>query len=140
MQITVAWLRWILSARDTQTSTCFDYGKIRKLTAKSDFLKCLYQEKGRSGEKVSVRYERTEINTVIVDGAAVVQVNVPETAKTFGEYSKVEIGDKVRSLLACAHQLGIVFNIYEKGYRKKETREGRGKKDGVRLVSKGKTH
>ena len=32
--------------------TLSDYGKIRKPTAKSDFLKRMYQEKGRSGDEV----------------------------------------------------------------------------------------
>ena len=39
------------------SSVMSDYGKIQTPTAKSDFMKCLYQEKGLSGEKVSVRYE-----------------------------------------------------------------------------------
>ena len=67
----------------------------------------------------------------VVDNAAVVQVNAAKTAKTFGEYSKVEIGDKVHSLLTCMQQLYIVLDVYQKGSRKKETREGRGKKDSV---------
>ena len=60
-------------------------------------------------------------------------MNVPKTAKTFGEYSKVEIGDKVRSFLACVQQRDIVFDVYQKGSRKRETRGRRGKKDVVRL-------
>ena len=67
----------------------------------------------------------------VVDNAAVVQVNAAKTAKTFGEYSKVEIGDKVHSLLTCMQQLYIVLDVYQKGSRKKETWEGRGKKDSV---------
>ena len=49
-----------------------DYGKIWKPTTKSDFLKCLYQEKGPSGEKVSVRYERPKVDVIVADGAAMV--------------------------------------------------------------------
>ena len=111
-----------------------DYGKIRKPTAKSHFLKCLYQENGPSGEKVSLKYERPEVDATAVDGPAMVQMNAPKKMKKFGEYSKVEIGDKVHSLLACVQQLDI--NVYEKGSRKRETREGRGKKDRVRLSIK----
>ena len=91
MKITVSWLRWIIS----------DYGKIQKSTVKLDFLKCLYQEKGSSGEKVSVWCERPEVDATVVDGAAMMQMNSLKTVKTFGGYSKVEIGDKVHSLLAC---------------------------------------
>ena len=76
-----------------------------------------------------MRYERPEVNETVVDGAAM----------TFGEFSKVELGDKVSSLLACAQQLGMVFNVYQKGFHKRETREGRDKKDGVRLSIKENT-
>ena len=38
-----------------------DYEKIRKPTVKSDFLKHLHQENGPSGERVSVRCERSEV-------------------------------------------------------------------------------
>ena len=65
----------------------------------------------------------------VVDNAAMVQVNAPKTAKTLGEYSKEEIGDRVHSLLTCVQQLCIVLDVYQKGSRKKETREGCGKKD-----------
>ena len=37
----------------------------------------------------------------------------------------------MHSLLTCVQQLYIVFDVYQKGSRKKETREGRGKKDSV---------
>ena len=116
------------------SSALSEHGKIRKPTAKSDFLKCLYQENGPSGEKVSVKYERPEVDVTAVDGATMVQMNAPKKTKKCGEYSKVEIGDKVHSLLACVQQLDI--NVYEKGSRKRETREGRGKKDRVRLSIK----
>ena len=96
----------------------------------------MYQEKGPSGEKVSVRYERPEVDETVVDGAAMVQVNAPKTAKTFGEYGKVEIGDKVHSLLSCVEQLVTGFDIYQKGSRKRQIRERRGKNDGVRLSIK----
>ena len=49
-----------------------DYEKIWKPTAKSDFLKHLYQEKGPSGEKVSVRYEWSEVDATVVDSATIV--------------------------------------------------------------------
>ena len=113
----------------------------RKPTAKSDFLRCLYQEKGPSGKKVSVRYERPEVDATVVDSAAMVQIIAPKTAKTFREYSKVEVGDKVGSLLACVQQLDIVYqlDVYQKGSHKRETREGRGKTGGVMLSIKKNT-
>ena len=75
----------------------------------------------------------------VLDGAAMVQMNVPKTAKKFGEYNKVEIGDKARSFLVCVQQLIIVLDIYQRRSRKRVTREGCGKKDGVRLSFKGNT-
>ena len=60
----------------------------------------------------------------------------PKTVKTFGEYGKVETGDKAHSLLSCVQQLGTVFDFYQKGSRKRQMWEGRSKKDGVRLSIK----
>ena len=45
--------------------------------------------------------ERPEVDATVVDGVAMMQMNSLKTVKTFGGYSKVEIGDKVHSLLAC---------------------------------------
>ena len=50
----------------------------------------------------------------------------------------IEIGDKVRSLLACVQQLDKMFDVYQKGYCIRETQERRGK-DGVRLSIKKNT-
>ena len=95
--------------------------------------------KGPSGEKVSVRYEQPEVDATVVDGAAMVQMNAPKTMKTFAGYSKVEIGDKVHFLPVCEQQLDIVFDVYQKQSRKRETWEGFDRKDGVRLSIKKKT-
>ena len=86
-----------------------------------------------------MKYEQPEVNATVVDGAEMVQVNVPDTAMTFGKYSKVEIGDKVSFLLACVQQLDIVFDVYQNGCCKRETPEGRGKGDGMRLSIKENT-
>ena len=88
-----------------------------------------------SGEKVLLRYEQPQIDVNVVDGAGMVQMNAPKTVTTFREYNKVEIGDKVNSLIACGQQL----DVYEKGSCKTETWEGRGKKDGVRTSIKENT-
>ena len=63
----------------------------------------------------------------VVDGAEMVQRNAFKTAKTFREYSKVKVGDKVHSFLDCVHQLDIVFDVYQKRSRKKR-KVGRGQK------------
>ena len=66
-------------------------------------------------------------------------MNAPKTAKTFAEYSKVKIGGKECSLLACVQDLDIMFDVCQKGSDKRVTREGQGKKDGVRLSIKENT-
>ena len=86
-----------------------------------------------------MKYEQPEVNATVVDGAEMVQVNAPDTAMTFGKYSKVEIGDKVSFLLACVQQLNIVFDVYQNGCCKREAPEGRGKGDGMRLSIKENT-
>ena len=88
-----------------------------------------------SGEKVLLRHEQPQIDVNVVDGAGMVQMNAPKTVTTFREYNKVEIGDKVNSLIACGQQL----DVYEKGSCKTETWEGYGKKDGVRTSIKENT-
>ena len=108
------WFRWLISAWQRQIFPSSDYGKIRNPTAKSDFLKILCQEKGLSCETVSVKYEQPEVNATVVDGAAMVQVNAPDTAMTFGKYSKVEIGDKVSSFSSlCATTWHSVWCLSE---------------------------
>ena len=89
-----------------------------------------------SGEKVLLRYEQPQIDVNVVDGAGMVQMNAPKTVTTFREYNKVEIGDKVNSLIAYGQQL----DVYEKGSCKTETWEGHGKKDSVRTSIKGNTN
>ena len=86
-----------------------------------------------------MRYEQPVDDATVADGAATVQINATKTANTFGEYSTLETGDKVQSLLSCVQQLDIVFDVYQRGSRKKEMRERRGKKDGVRLSIKENT-
>ena len=98
-------------------------GLIPKPTVKSCFLKCLHQEKRLSGEKASVRYEHLQVNPTVVHGLAMVQIIEPKTVNTFREYSKVEIGEKLRSLIASVKQLDILLDVNQKGSRKRETQE-----------------
>ena len=86
-----------------------------------------------------MRYELPEVNATVVDSVAMVQMNAPKTTKTSGEYSKVELGDKVHFLITCVQQLDIVFDVYLKGSCKRGTWEGHGKKDSVKLSIKENT-
>ena len=93
--------------------------KSAKLTAKSDFLEYLYQE------KVSMKNYQwvwpTRGRRTVVDSAAIVQMNALKIETTFGEYSTVEIGDKVRFLPACVQQLDKMFDVYQKISKGAET-------------------
>ena len=91
------------------SSALSEHGKIRKPTAKSDFLKCLYQENGPSGEKVSVKYERPEVDVTAVDGATMVQMNAPKKTKKCGEYSKVKLETKCTLCSLVCNNLTLMF-------------------------------
>ena len=86
-----------------------------------------------------MRYERPEVDATVVAGVEMVQMNTSKTAKTFWEYSKVKIGNKVHCFLACVQQLDMVFDVYQRGSCKWETWEGHGKKDAVRFSIKENT-
>ena len=58
-----------------------------------------------------MRYQQLEVNLNVVDGTAMVQMNVPKTATMFREDYEVEIGDKV-------------FDVYQKWSWKRETQKG----------------
>ena len=105
-----------------------DLGKIRKTPSKSDFLDCLPPEC-----KLSNEYSRPAVDAIIVDGPGVVQKNPPRKSTTFGDYCRNEIGEKFRALAGQVKRVDVVFDVYRKDSRKRETREGRGKKKGVRI-------
>ena len=113
-------------------SALSECGNIRKPTAKADFLKCLSTE----SDKEQTPMERNEppmVDAYIVDGAALVQMNAPKLAKTYGEYAETEVCNKVKALANKCERVDIVFDIYKNCSRKRETCEGRGKNDGVRV-------
>ena len=60
-----------------------EYGKLRKCAAKSDFLRCLE-------DLVAPCHEPPNVDMMIIDGAAFVNINQPKVSKTFGEYCNVE--------------------------------------------------
>ena len=64
-----------------------------------------------------------------------VQAN-PRTSKIFGEYCGIEISEKVERIVNTVERVDIVFDVYRKASRKGETREGRGKNEGVRISIK----
>ena len=113
-----------------------EYGKIRKPTAKSDFLKCLPTIEGTTDQASVVRHDAPLVDACIVDGPALVQMNAPKLARTYGEYCEFELGNKVKSIANGEKRIDIVFDVYKSNSRKRETRESRGKGEGVRILIK----
>ena len=96
-----------------------EYGKLRKCSAKSDFLKCLE-------DLAEPCYEHPSVDMMVIDGAAFVNINQPKSSKTFGEYCDVEIKKKVEILANKVQRLDLVFDTYIPNSIKSETRESRG--------------
>lgn len=104
--------------------TLSDYRKLQKPTAKSDFIKCLSQEKNQShNNAVSVGYKWPYLDTILIVSAKMVQANAPNLAKIYKVYSKTEIEDKT-------------VYVFQNGSQKRETCEDCGKNDPVRLPIK----
>ena len=64
-----------------------EYGRIRKPTMKSDFVKCLptIQEAIETAESGIDKYTAPNVDAIIVDGPTLVQMNTPKVSSTFGE-------------------------------------------------------
>ena len=70
-----------------------EYGKLRTFSAKSDFLQCL-------NDIVKPSLWPRNVEVKIIDAAAFVNINKPETLETFGQYCSEEIPWKVYNSLA----------------------------------------
>lgn len=100
-----------------------EYGRLRKCTAKSDFLKCL--------EELHISsLEPPEVEAKIIDGAAFVNIHTPKSSRTFGDYCSVEVMERVGRLSQDVARLDFVFDTYKSDI-KGEARENRGK--GIRI-------
>ena len=99
-------------------------GQIRSCT-KSDLLQCLEEHSGIHNNKV---VHCPQVDTVVIDGAAMVHSVKPDKSKTFEGYMK----DTVISYLTKqpGTRLDIVWDVYKETSLKQSTREKRGK--GVR--------
>ena len=94
-------------------------GKFR-LGSKADLLDCLDLESKQSANTPIV-------NAKIFDGAAVVQMLNPGTAKTFQEYADTVFIPYLSNHLATAQSVDIVWDVYIKDSLKDSTREKRGR-------------
>lgn len=97
-------------------------GKLRSGT-KADLLSCLELMDGDPSHSPSV-------NTTIFDGAAIVQMLSPGTAKSFQDYADEVFSPYILSQLRTADRVDIVWDVYLHDSLKATTRERRGK--GVR--------
>ena len=60
-------------------------------------------------------------------------MNSPRLAQIYGKYCKLEQGKKVEVISSMVQCTDIVPDVYEKGSRKNQTREQRGKEKAVRI-------
>ena len=94
-------------------------GKLR-LGTKADLLHCLDLE-----EKQSVNAPIVDVK--LFDGAAIVQMLKPGTAKTFQEYADMVFVSYMSTQLATAQRVDIVWDVYIPDSLKSTTRQKRGK-------------
>ena len=99
-----------------------DRGKLR-LGKKSDIIHCLEDEV--DSEDMNPLSE-----VVVLDGAAIVNMLKPGSARTFQDYAKDVFLPYVKSQVDKAQRVDIVWDDYREGTLKAQTREKRGK--GVR--------
>ena len=97
-------------------------GKIRP-SAKSDLLHCI-----ELCEKQLL--QAPNVDAIILDGAAVVHMLHPGTARAFQDYADTVFGSYILSQLQNADRVDIVWDVYMEDSLKATTREKRGK--GVR--------
>ena len=94
-------------------------GRLRTGT-KSDLLQCFK-------EMIPPSTEAPNVTCIILDGAAIVQMLNPGTAKTFGEYAKDVFIPFVLSQYKSATRLDLMWDRYLPGSLENMTREWRGK-------------
>lgn len=97
-------------------------GKLR-LGTKADLLRCIESKESQS-ESIPV------VNAKFLDGAAIVQMLNPGTAKTFQDYADTVFTPYVSSQLETAERVDVVWDVYIPDSLKNTTRQKRG--NGVR--------
>ena len=88
--------------------------------AKSDLLQCL--------EKLAAAVDAVDISSAayIIDGAAVVQMLKPGSARTFSEYAETVFGPFVQAHLSQVKRLDVVWDRYDSNSLKATARGHRG--------------
>ncbi|KAK3097011.1 hypothetical protein FSP39_005574 [Pinctada imbricata] len=95
------------------------YGSLRT-GSKSDLIQCL-----ESG--LRVQEEPSNIDMLLIDGAALVNMLLPRGAKTFLEYAETVFIPYIISQLSRVQRIDIIWDVYESNSLKHSTRVRRGK-------------
>eukprot|EP00112_Aurelia_sp_Birch-Aquarium-sp1_P002124 Seg1231.3 transcript_id=Seg1231.3/GoldUCD/mRNA.D3Y31 product="hypothetical protein" protein_id=Seg1231.3/GoldUCD/D3Y31 len=104
-------------------------GSIRS-GAKCDLMECLQNEVVQQPEESSVQLEGPKVDSVIIDGAALINMLRPGAAKTFEEYANNFFRPHLQAQLRNRKRIDLVWDVYFEDSLKKATRLKRGK--GVR--------
>ena len=104
----------------------FSHGNGLRSGTKSDLLQC-FEVFGASQQQQKLT---PEVDAILLDGAAVVQMLNPDTATTFQDYADSVFGRFVSSQIAKASRVDVVWDAYLPGSLKATIRKKRGK--GVR--------
>ena len=93
-----------------------EYGQLRATTSKADVLTCLsvIQEP---------QYEKPAVDACVVDGPVIVNQIPPKPPQTYGDYCSLELAGKFLQMAKYVKRLDVVFDVYHKIRRKRNTRD-----------------
>ena len=75
---------------------------------------------------INITYEEPNTDTVIIDGAALVNAKPPGAAKTFDDYASEVIVPHIKTYADRYFRVDVVFDVYLENSLKAETRQKRG--------------
>ena len=92
-----------------------EYGQ-RATTSKADILTCLsvIQEP---------QYEKPAVYACVVDGPVIVNQISPKSSQTYGDYCSLALAGKFLQMAKYVKRLDVVFDVYHKITRKRNTRD-----------------
>lgn len=79
-----------------------------------------------------------DTDTIIIDGAALVNSLPPRSSKTFEEYAMLDVLPRIQAYSTKYKRTDIVFDVYRPSSLKAETRSKRGRGVRRRVTGKGK--
>ena len=86
------------------------------------------------GNKIEIQYDPPDVTAYLIDDTALEHSLKPMQSKTYGEYCNNELNRKILKKALYASRVDIVFDVYVKETRKRQTRISRGKKGSVRIA------